>query len=442
MKVLLAAICLLFSQLSFAVIPPLVNHAEDNTEITLETIPNMCGTTPIRFQVYLNGQYQDDCTTSSDANGALAICYFRHPEINKVNQNLTVRVFDCQTNDFYDNQARISTAYTVNKLYPYDNLVSVRGYTYVAKMDRATGVIYELYNKNATTEAGKELNHIHSHIGAGIQFASHHGQKYSLTHSACGEQGYWNPTQAGALCGYPTSERFLFPPMGDVQFLYNDLQWIENRLYNFDYGPEYQGPYNEKDLFYLGEGVRAFPNFLELSYNLKSMIDMPVGVSQLLTFYMHHYYRNMRYKVNNTISNLDLPITETVYKLPYNKILPKRVDWVTFEMDHFIYGKQVWTLATIPSRMMNRVEKNTSTQTPWVSLTGLYKRFNYSYNIALKYPVGTDIKFWVLIIPNAPEDIISTPFGDITVNSFIEKAKDYYLINNNPLPFSTVPFAY
>jgi hypothetical protein len=416
---------------------PIINNVSvDSTEIIIFAKLDDCYQSAAHvFQIIENNNVHDECSSSVREGQSIAVCYFDHPQPS-TQRPLTIRSYELDT-QCKETGAHKDLIYQVppvmTKLYPIQNLQTIQSPSFKAKFDMFTGTLYEFYNQNATTTEGRSLNLIHSHIGAAYQFATHHGTLNSLTTNSCGGGGYWNPTQAGAACEYPGPGILLTPEANQsgVQFNCSEqyCEWKNLKLFNFDYGPSYPGPYGTKDDFILSQTVQNFNDFLEIEYTVRSDVEMVPGISQLPTIYLSHLFDSVTYSVGGVIQTVQLPDPRMMFdstKPRPSVRFPANVEWVSFMMNHAVFGTQAITFATVLSTELAKNSSFIPSQTPNVELTELYKRYNYSYTIPIHYPVGIDMKFWNLMIPKAYNETIATPFGVMTVVDFIKTAKSYY----------------
>ncbi|OGJ41540.1 MAG: hypothetical protein A2378_02790 [Candidatus Pacebacteria bacterium RIFOXYB1_FULL_44_10] len=135
---------------------------------------------------------------------------------------------------------------------------------YTIAVDGRTGTIYKYYNNRSA----KRVNMIDPDPGSAFQLAVHTGELNSITKDGCANQGYWNPTQAGAYCSSPNDTTLHRAPYFLEHDLYCDgkkdnacttaktqISQSMFRMMNFDYGPSYEGPYNDGDQLYLSQDI-------------------------------------------------------------------------------------------------------------------------------------------------------------------------------------------
>lgn len=449
-RVLLAAMVLLWLPAA-AMIPRVVSVRADQHEVTIRSSGARCPTVARRYDLWADGRYQDTCSSSREGRGHVAVCYFRYRHPPGL-AGLLVRAGaldnGCAPNGEVQDIALV-TRVTRSAFAPVGRLLLAETPTYAVELDRDTGAVYYLRNKNATTAEGRELNVLHPHVGAAMQVAVHHGAPGSLTEAPCAGQGYLNPTQAGALCGYPAQGVPLGPPPAESGAALScdggpcgtafsrEARWEHVYLYNFDYGPSYPGPRGDADTFALTQKVTAHRTFLELEYALRSDVARGVSATQLPTYYWSHLFQAAAYEVAGERHELALPDPASAVdapSLPPASHFPADLDWASFAMEHPVYGRQTFTVQTYPGESLRERTVAAVGQTPNVSLTARYKRVNYSFTLANRYPAGEWLRAWTLVVPNAPDERIDTPFGRMAVRDFLLLAKAHYALTQQSLP--------
>lgn len=243
--------------------------------------------------------------------------------------------------------------------------------------------------------------------------------------------GYYNPTQAGALCG-SNGEFLIFPKDNgkDNGLIFyqsgNQYDFLNAQLMNFDYGDTYQGPYNNNDRFKLNQKVTAFNDFLEIEYNYSDDSGRGFGVLQTPTIYLHHIFNSLEYSINNQVTEQLLINPASIFDTQKwnegQKFIPNNYDYVVLKSPNGIN----LTFVSIPSKTMKGNSVSNGQNLSNVTLTAGYKRVNLSLNQTVKFPRGVEITAWFLMIPGLPSEVINTPFGTMQVDQFILEAKQYY----------------
>lgn len=391
-KKIIIVLSLLFSSLCFG-----LEITADQTEIVIHSNGI--------FKLYANNEYNDTCY--SYIINEPAICYFKHKEevgFKKITINDT-------NYEIYINKSQI---------FKPNNLITISKQNYEISFDKSTGTIYELKYKN------NNFNLVHSHFGAAIQVALHQGQINDLFFDLCAQGGgYYNPTQAGALCSYPY--QFIVLPSGNNYNKRDNILDFENmRLYNFTYGEEYQGPYNDKDQFYLTQRATFFNDFIEIEYTTTDNSNRNFGVLQNPTLYLSHLLTNFQYSENNNIHSFILS------QFDFSKIkqIPFDYDWIYLSDE---LKNNSFMFSSIPSDEMKNDSIQLDSQKSYIFLTPLYHRFNLTFNTVIKYQPSKEYKSWFIILPANPNDKISTPFGDMLAKNFMIRVKNFYNDNNKSL---------
>ena len=391
-KKILIVLSLFFSSLCFG-----LEVTADQTEVVIQSIGI--------FQLFTDEGYNDTCY--SNIISEPAICYFKHKEeigFKKI-------IINDQNYEVYINKSQIFNP---------DNLITISKQNYEISFDKSTGTIYELKYKN------NNFNLVHSHFGAAIQIAFHQGQINDLFFDPCAPNGgYYNPTQAGALCSYPY--QFIVLPNGNsYNQKKNTLDFENMRLYNFTYGEEYQGPYNSKDQFYLSQRVTFFNDFIEIEYITTDNSNRNFGILQNPTLYLSHLLTNFQYSENNNIHSFIL----SQFDFSQLKQIPFDYDWVYLSDE---LKNNSFMFSSIPSDEMKNDSIQLDSQKSYIFLTPLYHRFNLSFNTVIKYQPSKVYKNWLIILPATPNDQISTPFGNMLAKDFMIKVKNFYSNNNESL---------
>ncbi len=162
---------------------------------------------------------------------------------------------------------------------------------YSVGFDRNTGAIYKYINRRS--DPNKNL--IYDNLGAALQLAVFYGQNLVTggANAACSKQGFWNPTQGGAACSYKngkvTIDHFI-PKLGPTHHAtcdgvqndactqaQNTLNVSQFQMYNFDYGPGYEGPYNPKDTLYMKQDVTAKDKAVVVDYSVVNKGGYPTN---------------------------------------------------------------------------------------------------------------------------------------------------------------------
>ncbi|MDP3994622.1 MAG: hypothetical protein Q8P91_02230 [bacterium] len=310
-------------------------------------------------------------------------------------------------------------------------IITVDKRDYKIGIDRNTGTIYQFFNKRSN--AG--LNTVQEHPGAALQTAVFQGPQYSLSKYPCAKQGYWNPTQAGAVCAEPHNIFHYAPiPGGDYHVScdgnVNDLCTTASntvvhdyyRMMNFDYGPGYPGPvpYNPADLLNLKQTITAYDNYtlVDLTVNNRGIVrdnvlfDMPI-------YYMDESYRRFYYQNGIDINQLDVPRQDK-----YEFRFPQQTttgNFVTFED-----ANKPNSAITLAWYYSPEFAGDMFRELSWAGVrTG--PPFEGKYWILFDNPPGLALKvnkeyrLRYVIIPYKYDEIITTEYGQMKVLDFIKR---------------------
>lgn len=419
----------------------------DQNEAVIRASADDCPGASRVFDLWDAGQYQDSCVTSPRDGMLVAVCAFRDT-IPAGARNVAVtarRMEGCRPSAGVEWYAQIQRPVAKPVVAPVGSrLLILSSPAFEARFDRLTGTLYAFLNRSASTPAGRALNIIHSHVGAAAQVAVHSGRPGSLTPSPCAGAGYWNPTQAGALCAYPAAG----VPLGGQPHesgvaVYCDggpcsarqprvVEWSWFRLRNFDYGPQYPGPPGALDDLLLAVRAANHGAFLELEYRFVSRRAVGYSAAQLPTVYLNRFFSSARSDTTAPRALFD-PLIGGPIPAP---VRYPGANWVSLEMDHPVYGSQAITIQTVLDPVFESNTVASGIQAPNISLTDLYRRVNYSYTVAARFPAGVEMAVWALIVPSAPAEVIATPFGAMAVETFLARAREHYERARSPLPLS------
>lgn len=189
-------------------------------------------------------------------------------------------------------------------------LIHIDKQNYRIGVDRNTGTIYEFFNKRSDPNQ----NTVHANMGSALQIAVHNGAN---PQTGCLGMGYWNPTQAGAACTYPLQPAgtpwVRTPIAGQGYDVYcdgvkkNDCINASSTIFhssfplmNFDYAPEYPGPYNPGDLLFFEQKLTAKDSYVQVDLTMinKGFDRAPTAVT-IPTYYFYGTYNFYSYLQSN-----------------------------------------------------------------------------------------------------------------------------------------------
>lgn len=351
----------------------LVGLSADSVGVHIAAAYSSCPNTPVTADVWLvntsGNSFQNRCTL---AGGNWGLCLFKRPlPAGTPGSNILVRLWsvnqDCTTlapppnfkDSFISSNVTASqyySAYTENRLINIDKL------TYQAKLDRNTGTTYEFYSKRAVGTSAQDTmphNALNENMGAALQIAFQDqdeaaanaaGRAAGTVNSCDVHQGYWNPTQAGAFCTFVDSYTSMIPitPTGlnapaitcdGVQnqlcgSAQNKVDFGDMTMMNWDYGPNYVGPWNPADTLHLMQSVSAADNYIAYDLTLENKgggAKQRNGFIELPTFYFTNNYRRYFTPDPSGVIKTEIPIVSHMNSGYDSGFVQTDLHWVTFE---------------------------------------------------------------------------------------------------------------
>ena len=250
-------------------------------------------------------------------------------------------------------------------------------------------------------------------------------------------QGYWNPTQAGFFCAYkngvvdfhvtgPNS-----PIICDGAFNNNcgaavkSVEFQEHQMFNWDYGPSYQGPYNARDTAYFSQAVEASDNFVEYSLTFQNKGITRAGPIEIPTFYFNNNFRHYFFKTSNSsqIKEVSIPLRLTAvdsFRVPDNNV---SLDWISFENTSGV-ANDVYTLAWFYS---NEFTQDVMQSGYSVSESQFYKSIKFTNEPIFNAVQNKKYNLKYVVFPFKYSEVIDSRFGRMSVADVIVKLKYEYL---------------
>lgn len=338
-----------------------------------------------------------------------------------------------------------------------ERLVTVDKPNYTVKLDRNGGAVYELYNKRAKqNNVTYRMNAIHAHMGAAVQIAVHQHQgpaneRFLTGHApvngrmeeSCDpNQGYWNPTQAGSYCVYDAAAnvKSLVPqapsPENSGMTIKCDgavnnacssanrsVEHTTFRMFNWDYGVGFAGPYAVTDTAYFAQTVTANDTFLQFDVSMQNRGINRVVAIEMPTVYFNNNFQRFYHRDHGTGAVIQRDFNR------YNGSLDQEVRpnspneddrWVSFENTENNVENDVYTIGWVfyPEVVADLAipghGNNISETTPYhaIKLTNqptITMRANQTYRV--RY----------FIFPYRYDEIIETSYGRMTVQQVIER---------------------
>ncbi len=290
-----------------------------------------------------------------------------------------------------------------------------------------TGTVYKLINKRSTFHS----NTVQEDNGAACQIAIHSGVPYSLMSDSCGVQGYWNPTQAGAGCSCcPNNRSHKTPKAGrDVDvycdgILNNDCSSADNNIYhtshrmmNFDYGSDYQGPYNSGDLMYLEQETILYDTYAQLDLTVVNKGVERNTAFEIPTYYFiedyeHYYFISDSGIVEGTVppetpQGTEPSVAGNFITVEHSGETNSAITIAWFYSDEF---------ASDMSRQYGHITRAPYQGKNWV-------KFNNVAVIPLRQ--NQEYRLRYLLIPYKYDEEIETEYGRMSVLEFINR-KDHF----------------
>lgn len=334
-----------------------------------------------------------------------------------------------------------------------NRLITLNKNNYVLKMDRNGGATYEFYNKRANINGSPFVtNSIHSHQGAALQVAVHdHESKAKLMDDSCDQsQGYWNPTQAGFYCSFKGSESFKSngPAPGaesglnitcdgtinnNCDYATSKVIFSKHKMYNWDYGPSYPGPYNPKDAAFFSQDVSANENYVSFDITFENRYTQFNGPIEIPTYYFTNRFRTYYIQTNSGIQKTEIPEHRT--EKPYYRTVDNNVElnWVSFENSSGTQNDN-YTIAWFYSPEF----KEDIVQGGYgVHESAAFGSIKFTNQPIFNIKTNKIYRFKYVIFPYKYSDVIQTQFGQLSVLNVIEKLRAEYL--KNPLVVTPTP---
>jgi hypothetical protein len=336
----------------------------------------------------------------------------------------------------------------------YQRAVTLDRPTYRVAVDRNGGATYEFYSKRGTDPnlaAGNYENAVHAHYGAALQVAIHGGQVGSLTSTPCAGQGYWNPTQSGADCGYNGNRPSLSPVPGtDLTITCdgvvnnacttatNTVEHSLHQMMSWDYGPQYWGPYTDpngtyhkpgnplRDQSYLKQKVTAFPNYAQFDVNLENKGDEDVNsvALEIPTFYFTNRYRQAYFPAQNgSITPVAIPISSQDSSNFALNVTTHDLRWITFQNTSLGVSNNYMTIAWFYKQpfLTDRIGWYTTI------LEGeYYDNIKFTNAPRFNYRSNQLYQFRYVVFPYKYDEVITTTHGTMTVQQTIEAMRTAY----------------
>ncbi|MBL7156350.1 MAG: hypothetical protein ISS87_02005, partial [Candidatus Pacebacteria bacterium] len=307
--------------------------------------------------------------------------------------------------------------------YVHTTLISGNKKDYEIGVCKNTGTIYKFINKRS----GSGENTIHEHFGAACQIAVHSGAPGSLTPDACSWQGYWNPTQSGAACYYPGQGYMNHKtPLAGVDVdVYcdgalnnncnsanNTIDHSSHRMMNFDYGPNYQGPYHTNDLLYLEQKVALKNTYVQIDLEVINKGIERGTAFEIPTYYFIEKYEKYYFADGSEIIQGIVPNSTTGPATTGNFITVENPNKTNSSITiAWSYSNQFISDTTNEYAHIRRA--------PWGGKN--WVKYNNVAGVSLKTNQPYQLRY--LLIPYKYNEIIETEFGNISVLELIEKKK-------------------
>ncbi|HEV3245453.1 MAG TPA: peptidoglycan-binding domain-containing protein [Candidatus Paceibacterota bacterium] len=349
-------------------------------------------------------------------------------------------------------------------------LVTIDRPTYRAKIDPHGGATYEFYSKrmtSATLATGELATSLHADMGAALQIAFHSGAPDSLTAQPCAGQGYYNPTQAGSSCTYSgvaigpgTAPGPADPKSGLVvmcdgllnNFCTSALSTLSlslHRMMNWDYGPGYEGPYNDHDQMYLAQTTTAYDDYLQYDVQLENKLSQPIwGALEIPTYYFTNQFRRYYYpNQNGGVTVGIIPINRSgIDSQNFSSLISGNVHWVTFEnsseglgLANNYYVTIAWFYAPETQQALDPTWVDYGLQ---ISDTAVYHQIKMSNVPALTLQPNNIYKFRYVVFPFRYDEMVNSKFGTLSVEDTIARMRaEYENPAPTPAPSSTPPSA-
>jgi hypothetical protein len=419
------------------------------------------GTTTFQNRCYANAM-------DSTSFPGIGFCYLQKSMASGINgQRFFIRLWkltsDCQyyadevdqvSNGFEDfflsGQTSHSNSY---RALSENRLVTLNRNNYVLKMDRNGGATYEFYNKRAQINGNPFVtNSIHSHQGAALQVAVHdHESKAKLMYDSCDQsQGYWNPTQAGFYCSFKGSESFKSngPAPGaesglnitcdgtinnNCDYATSKVIFSKHKMYNWDYGPSYPGPYNPKDAAFFSQDVSANENYVSFDITFENRYTQFNGPIEIPTYYFTNRFRTYYIQTNSGIQKTEIPEHRT--EKPYYRTADNNVEinWISFENSSGTQNDN-YTIAWFYSPEF----KEDIVQGGYgVHESAAFGSIKFTNQPIFNIKTNKIYRFKYVIFPYKYSDVIQTQFGQLSVLNVIEKLRAEYL--KTPLVVTPTP---
>lgn len=431
-----------------------------------------CPATSMKADLWLstNGQpeFQNRCYINPawnvNANNQLSLtnqgfCYFRRPQASGQSAtNAFVRLWkvsaDCSSyadalspisaNSYEDHsvQGQIAASPSFDA-FNQGRLISIVKPWYQMKVDRNGGATYEFYGSRASRDGLSFMaNAIHSHNGAALQIAIHdQGPNRVLTTASCDPtQGYWNPTQAGASCGYQGGQ-ITGPASPQAGVASSSLQVscdgasnnqcvqaansVEHGIHammNWDYGAGYEGPYNSSDLTRLYQKINATDSYVEFSNSFINLGIQRKGFIEIPTFYFKNDFRKYFYRESpgSPLQTIDIPVRTGNIPLP-SVWQYKDLRWMGFE-DTWATNDPI-TIAWFYSPEF-KLDITDSGYAFKVDETDFFRAIKFTNAPTFLIRQNKWYGFKYVIFPFRYNEVINTPlYGTDTVEGIIQKMR-------------------
>lgn len=314
----------------------------------------------------------------------------------------------------------------------YPPLIHIDKQSYRIGVDRNTGTIYEFFNKRSDSNQ----NTVHANMGAAVQVAVHNGPN---PHTGCLGMGYWNPTQAGAACAYPlqaTGAQWVKTPIaGSGYDVYCDhgknntctqanstITHSSFQLMNFDYAPEYPGPYNPNDLLFLEQKLSAKDSYVQVDLTIVNKgIDRAPSAVQIPSYIFIGTYKDYAYVGSDGVV--------------YHSVLTNNTTLPEFSGNFITLSNPDKMNSSITIAWLYSPEFMQDIITPYYAIDNApfegtnYINFYNAPRINLKANKPYKLRYY--IFPYAFNSSIQSEYGTLTVKEYIDKLKttniDYIL---------------
>lgn len=310
-------------------------------------------------------------------------------------------------------------------------------------LDRHGGATYEFYNKRTLVNNAPMTNVLHSHQGAALQVAIHdHEIKPKLIPDSCDvSQGYWNPTQAGFTCAFSNGQvnwKPDGPAPGDISGLgiicdgrfdnycrsaSSSVEFSKHRMFNWDYGRSYSGPYDPRDQGYLFQKVQLKDHYALYDVHFENRFRPFRGPIEIPTFYFSNRYRTYSYPTPTGIVTAQIPLKRDAspnYRTPDNNI---ELNWISFRNSE---NQMAQDRVTIAWFYAPEFIEDISMYGYSVSESQYFGSIKFTNQPIFNIRTNKNYRFQYVVFPYGYDDVIQTEFGTLSVVELIQKLRQSY----------------